>query len=288
MSDSNRGAGNQALAEQGKPTQNSDRGVRRNQKASDRDSGQVSVPVEQSASLNEGINRQQHSEAQQDNPYAARDIIAQEIMADASVAMAVAAFLTLVVSGVGVALVWRTLVHTRRAAVYAGVAARQAKKANDAALAAVKVTSDAAAVQLRPYVSFTARESEDGIPFSRNTLVKFQIKNFGQSPANNVTIHVGGESLKGPIGKRIIPLNIASGNYGLLSPGDHRNDSIHMENLDIASVGEILSKEVTIYLRARVEYTWPTGSDSHDLTIMLADPERTGWVLIDDNHRNQR
>lgn len=57
------------------------------------------------------------------------DLEAQESMALWAKWMFIAAAITTLITGLGILLIWRTLIHTRRAAKYAGVAARQARKA---------------------------------------------------------------------------------------------------------------------------------------------------------------
>jgi hypothetical protein len=57
------------------------------------------------------------------------DLKAQQDMAKWAMWMFVAAGLTVLLTMIGILLIWRTLIHTRRASKYAGVGARQARRA---------------------------------------------------------------------------------------------------------------------------------------------------------------
>ncbi|MCO5082280.1 MAG: hypothetical protein M9955_11555 [Rhizobiaceae bacterium] len=68
------------------------------------------------------------------------DLRAQQSMAVWAFWMFVASALSVVLTGVGVVLIWRTLLHTRDAAIHAGAAVLEAKNATKAAQDAVDVT----------------------------------------------------------------------------------------------------------------------------------------------------
>lgn len=119
-----------------------------------------------------------HVEASQTGPDAEksekradRDLDAQEAMALWAKWMFFAAALTTVISGAGVFLIWRTLIHTRTAA--------------KAGADIVTVTRDSAEHQLRAYVGIP---QIDVVDEGHRFFVRVHIKNFGHTPANDVRL----------------------------------------------------------------------------------------------------
>jgi hypothetical protein len=98
------------------------------------------------------------------------DLRAQQDMADAAWRMVLLGLCSLALTVVGVFLVWRTLVHTRAAAI----AAREA----------VVVTREIGEAQIRTYIY-----AEPDVPIllpKRRVVVDFTIRNGGQTPAYRV------------------------------------------------------------------------------------------------------
>lgn len=110
-----------------------------------------------------------------------RDLAAQEGMSYASWA-------AVVLTAVGVALIWRTLVHTRRAAEFAGAAVEEGRRATSAAEDAVAVTRESAERQLRAYISAHIRNLKI-IGKGKQASVTVDMKNHGQTPAKNLRYH---------------------------------------------------------------------------------------------------
>ncbi|WP_390474592.1 hypothetical protein [Altererythrobacter sp. MTPC7] len=176
MSNGNRSAGSPPLAEQGDNADGGNQSAARNDNPGANEAGGVSTPVEQPASPNEAVEGKQQAERQEYNPYDARDIVAQEAMADASIAMAVAALLTFVVTGIGTFfLAWQ--VKLTREAV---------KDTGDATKAMVRQNELTETAQ-RPYLIVEVGKS----PTEENerghvTAVEYRYRNIGSTPAQIV------------------------------------------------------------------------------------------------------
>lgn len=116
-----------------------------------------------------------------------RDLSAQEHMARWAERMGWAAIASIILTAVGVLLIWRTLLHTRDAAKHAGAAVDEAKKATVAAEETVQLTRTIGQEQVRAYVGlnvlYVSKMQDTGI--SRDSM---KITNFGQSPALSVVI----------------------------------------------------------------------------------------------------
>lgn len=144
------------------------------------------------AAIRELVAEEDKVAAEQRDALDQADLRAQESMALWAFWMFVASAFSVFLTGVGVLLIWRTLIYTRDAAQYAKVAAdhagagvKEAKKATVAARDTVTVTRDLGMAQLRPYIfcksaSYTlTKESMD---------VQLELGNVGISPAGEVRI----------------------------------------------------------------------------------------------------
>ena len=116
------------------------------------------------------------------------DLEAQEGMALWAQAMFWASLAAVVLTFVAIALIWRTLHHTRRAANYAGDMVVEAKATTEAANKSIEVTRDSAERQSRAYMHPSGPKltmHEDG---KISLFVKFQ--NYGQTPAYEVIVRI--------------------------------------------------------------------------------------------------
>ncbi|MEZ5782345.1 MAG: hypothetical protein R3D70_12100 [Rhizobiaceae bacterium] len=118
------------------------------------------------------------------------DLRAQQRMAVWAYWMFVASVVSVVLTGVGVAFIWRTLLYTRDAAVHAGDAVLEAKNATKAAQDSVAVTRELGEAQVRCYLGVPSCSVARKVP-GNSVLVTLRIRNSGQSPARfvNVTLN---------------------------------------------------------------------------------------------------
>lgn len=129
------------------------------------------------------------------------DLKAQQDMAIWAERMFWATFAAVVVSLLGLALIGRTLHHTRRAADYAKDMVDEAKATTNATLKIINQEQTNAQRQLRAYVGVETISLCNGInpsltidpiaspPGTATTnLLRIMCKNFGQTPANNVMV----------------------------------------------------------------------------------------------------
>ena len=118
---------------------------------------------------------------EQASPYSDRDIVAQETMADASVAMAFAALLTVAVTIVGTIYLVLQVRLTRKAL-----------ESTDEATAAMgianSIAQDSSERQLRAYFGILSGEVEDFEP--HDPVIAMTMVNHGQTPAYNVRYHI--------------------------------------------------------------------------------------------------
>jgi hypothetical protein len=209
-------------------------------------------------------------DAKRENERADRDLEAQEGMERWAFWMLLAAVTGTVLTVIGVIFIWRTLVHTRRAAVYSGIAARQAKLANRAAIAAVEVTQDAASAQLRPYVYFVDDPDYKSGALTRDEAIKIWLKNCGATPARDVAVSGGFLICERPIGDREPDLNIGTDVFRVIPPGERRFISIPGSYFTPAEIGQIASDKFVLLMRLRLEYKLLSGSvDFDDFTAVL-------------------
>lgn len=117
------------------------------------------------------------------------DLEAQQDMAYWAMLMFIAAAASVVLTFIGLALIGRTLLYTKQAAIHAGRAVDEAKEATTAARETVRVTEDSSKRQLRAYVSV----APDGInPLrTRDRIIgHVRINNVGHAIAKDVRIAV--------------------------------------------------------------------------------------------------
>lgn len=130
MSGGNRSEGTAALVAQPRDKAGSGQeAADRNQQIREEASA-VTPPIKQDTTPNDPAVAGQKAQSEQPGPYDLRDVIAQEIMADAAVWMAAAAFLTFFVTSLGTLLIWRQVKLTRKAVADTGKATLAMEKAN--------------------------------------------------------------------------------------------------------------------------------------------------------------
>lgn len=108
------------------------------------------------------------------------DLKAQMDMARWAFWMLIATGATVILTGVGVVLIWRTLLYTRQAAVHAGEAVVEAGNATKAAQDAVEETRRIGEAQVRAYLTCVGGEF---LVSARLLKLRLRVKNTGQSPA---------------------------------------------------------------------------------------------------------
>jgi hypothetical protein len=149
---------------------------------------------------------------QASSPYEARDIIAQEEMADAATFMLFAAVASLIVTFIGTLLLWKQVSLTREALQETGSATKAMQMANELA-------AKTSMLQLRPYVGCVSASL-----LNYNTpqvVIKFGLKNYGQTPArifaNNFRIkRTSAQLIPGQVGSTIIDVDV--GTMGVYEP----------------------------------------------------------------------
>ena len=135
-------------------------------------------------------------ESKQNKQRAENDLKAQQEMAKWAFWMFVATAAAVVLTLVGLVLIWRTLRHTKRAADYTGTMVTQTKDATEAALTTAETTKQALELSERPYIYIKILSSDidsllriDDYDAARGfgttfvPSVKFEICNFGKTPA---------------------------------------------------------------------------------------------------------
>ena len=148
------------------------------------------------------------------------DLQAQQDMARYALWMFFATALTAFLTAAGVLLIWRTLIHTRRASVYAGLGARQARRAADASdrmaeeaaratMAAVEASAegrraaDAAHQANRPWLELKIAPGGPLEVNARGVSLRsvVTVRNRGRSPATNVLVitQLAAQSLEGDV-----------------------------------------------------------------------------------------
>jgi hypothetical protein len=113
------------------------------------------------------------------------DLQAQQDMARWAEFMVWATWAGVALTFVAVVLIARTLHHTKRAAIAAEDAVKEAKNATAAALKTVAVTRDLGVRQLRAYINLDGANITD-FRAGNDPLITIRIKNYGVTPANQV------------------------------------------------------------------------------------------------------
>lgn len=135
------------------------------------------------AAIRDLIAEEDEIERQRQEEREIRDLNAQEEMAGWAREMFWTSAATVVLTAVGVILIWRTLKATRDAV-------KEAEKATVAAQEAVNVTHEIGGRQLRAYLGFIGIESQLA-PNEAFVRVAVNFKNTGQTPARRVRIRMG-------------------------------------------------------------------------------------------------
>lgn len=208
------------------------------------------------------------------------DLEAQRTMAVWTRAMGIATIAGMTVAILTLGFIFLTLRATQRAAIYSGVAARQANRS----LSHIKQVT---ATELRPYVAITAKDETIIQPFNRQSTVSLIVMNFGKTPATNVRLSVGDVLKNEPILDFQVPLGEKFGDYGLLAPGDFRTEHIGAGQMQLHDIADMIAKDMKMVIRVRIDYEWPGGTDFHDITLILDDPSISRWVIVDDRRRKQ-
>ena len=212
------------------------------------------------------------------------DLCAQWKAADSAAESARWTFWNLILMLGGLALGGGTLFAAWRAAHWAKRAAEETGRGANAAETALAEARNVTSLQLRPYVALTEAPDDDHQPFSRQTVLKMLVKNFGQTPATSVRFSVGAVAAERPIADYIVPLQ-KSGSYGTIAPGDLRTERLYARDLKPADFGDVASGEMHMLVRMRLDYSWPGGTDFHDVTMILSDPATNEWNLLTDERR---
>lgn len=185
-----------------------------------------------------------------------------------------------IVAAVGTLGLYWQIYLTRRAV-------EDTSEATDAMREANRLAREANDRPLRPYVAFTERGDEDPAPFTRESSKRFRIKNFGQTPAKSVILRHGAAAIHDPpIGDYVVELQELAPDYGLLPPGDVRDDFIHMRDLPVERFAAFAAG-CRFLIRLRIDYAWDGGADFHDLTMILSDPAISRWKLPTEEERQR-
>ncbi|QIS94691.1 hypothetical protein FQ775_24185 [Nitratireductor mangrovi] len=126
------------------------------------------------------------------------DLEAQESMATWTFWMFIAAAVSALLTAIGVVLIWRTLIHTRDAAQYAGAAVEEAKGATKAAEETVVVTKQIGDDDLRPWLLYSHKFRKvnaqnvqfDGFIAKEALGITLFFQNFGRTPACDTEVFV--------------------------------------------------------------------------------------------------
>lgn len=130
--------------------------------------------------------------AEEDRRRDQSDLQAQESMALWAFWMFIAAVASVVLTSIGVVMIWRTLLYTRDAAIHAGRAVDEAKHATAAAQETNRVTQEIGIKQTRANIAYLDYEINDSshMSYTDDTAVRLVFKNFGQSPARDVCFDI--------------------------------------------------------------------------------------------------
>ncbi len=176
--------------------------------------------------------------------------------------------------------------YAKKAADHSKDSVSESKRSANAAELTLATTIRAFDQQIRPYIAISNTDDTTLEPFSRDTIIIFKIKNFGQIPATSVRLSMGEATLTEPIGNFIIPLSDKGGDYGLIAPGDERQEKIHSQNVALSHIAELAQRKQKFLVRLRIDYYWSSYSDYHDITLILDDPSKNQWLLMDDRRRH--
>ena len=203
MSDSDRGERSEALAEQSESAQSGNEAAKASDTQKPAQPNNSPPAINESIPPDEGKVSQSEAERQEQDPYKARDIVAQEAMADASIAMAVAAFLTFLVTTAGTILIWKQIKLLNKTV----------QSTNDATEAMVR-SNEISQVSQKAWIEPSAKVMD--FPNGRGHRVAISCRNQGQTRAMNVHIEVH----RGNEVPKVIPQDGDASISMLLGPGD--------------------------------------------------------------------
>ena len=130
--------------------------------------------------------------------------------------------------------------------------------------------------QLRPYVSFTEPDERPTKPFTRDGRMVFRVKNFGQTPADDVKLFYGSEFVDKPVGWPTIKLPDSPEVFGKLSPGDFRDLVIWLDDMTDDEIHRVTTGKSAVMIRLKLAYELPSGeTDGDDVTLWL---DQKGWA----------
>lgn len=184
-----------------------------------------------------------------------RDLQAQENSAYWAEWMFYATCVAVLLSVVGIILIYITF--------------RAQRKGND-------IAGETAALQLRPYVMFTD-EGGEAEKFETGEKIQFGIQNFGQTPARNLQISRSWDIVKRPIGDITLELGEPE-TYGMIGPNQKIRDNLTID-MPPALIAQIASGDIFV-LRLKISYEWGVSdTDCHDCTLVLSNSGYNPWKL---------
>lgn len=217
------------------------------------------------------------------------DLCAQWKAADAAESAANAAwvfgFLGALIGTMTLAAAAAAAWYAKKAADHTAESVIEAKRSADAAEETMATASTSYEMQMRPYIAINTEEDAHSGPFSRDTVLRFFVKNFGQIPASSVRLSVGEAVMVEPIGDYSVEIKQTLGDYGLIAPGDFRHEKITCRNISSSDIAYLAESDSKLLLRIRVDYTWFEGADCHDVTFVLDDVCSNEWSLMHENRR---
>jgi hypothetical protein len=177
---------------------------------------------------------------QASSPYEARDIIAQEEMADTATLMLFAAVASLIVTAIGTFLLWKQVSLTRKALEETASATTAMQTANELA-------AKTSMLQLRPYLGCVyANLHNYNTP---QVIIVFGLKNHGQTPARIFanSFRIKRTSAQLVLGQAIpTTLDVDSGTMGVCEPGADITLSEDILGPLSVAAGECLYTELTL------------------------------------------
>ena len=204
------------------------------------------------SAIRDFIAQQNATQSQPPEDHEISDLKAQERMAFWAKLMFWTSAAMVVITGVGIHLIRRTLGETKRAADYTEGMLGEARKTTTAAERAVDVTRDSAERQLRAYVTVTASEIRG---FGQSTPLEawLEITNQGQTPAQKIrrtAISVVTDDIEGefPLGESTHESVLGPGGKADLGPID-----INMTG-DSEGANKVLRGEGTLLIFGKIFY----------------------------------
>lgn len=183
------------------------------------------------------------------------DLVAQQSMADASASMTSSAWFQVGIGGGALILLGFTVYFTWRAAQYTKRMLKQAEKTTKAAQAAIKATDKTAERQLRAYVFLESSVLEQHQP--RNEWkIGTKFKNFGQTPAYNMTLTVERSIVDISKEHPFEPPELEPhGTESDLGPGQDLVVSSELPDLVGDTWGAYRARQKAIFLWGRIDFT---------------------------------